>query len=297
MDKFKLLCNRDILAILDGDAQFGTIQSEEGGQEISISMPYLSGSDICSIANKFGCPMTYGGMKSRWEYLKDLIIFCIKNERVVDLLSYLFSKQQFSSKLSGLTSELVENTYKKIITSTIEHINGELCSGGHELVLIGGTFAIHEIGKTVSVEAPVIKIIDRSYISDLCRRALQSIETDDFDSAVTKSRTLLEEVFCYVIERKGQSPADKGDIKGLYNEVKKLYHMHQDKDTDKRINMLLSGLEKILSAITEMRNKSSDSHGIGAHRINIAEHHARLCVNAAVTMADFILAVSEKQCS
>lgn len=144
---------------------------------------------------------------------------------------------------------------------------------------------------------PIIKIIDRSYISDLCERALQAIEAKDFDSAVTKSRTLLEEVFCYVIERKGQTPADKGDIKGLYTEVKKLYNMHPDKDADKRINMLLSGLEKILSAITEMRNKNSDSHGVGANRINIAEHHARLCVNAAVTMADFILAVSEKQCS
>lgn len=143
---------------------------------------------------------------------------------------------------------------------------------------------------------PIIKIIDRSYISDLCERALQAIEAKDFDSAVTKSRTLLEEVFCYVIERKGQTPADKGDIKGLYTEVKKLYNMHPDKDADKRINMLLSGLEKILSVITEMRNKNSDSHGVGANRINIAEHHARLCVNAAVTMADFILAVSEKQC-
>lgn len=295
MNKFELLCNRDILDILDGDTKFGVIPLEEREQEIS--MPYLSGNDICSISNKFGYPVVYEGMKSRWEYLKDLITFCIRSERVSDLLSYLFSKQRFSTKLSGLTSEHIENAYKTITNSVIEHINGELYFGGNELVLIAGTFAIREIGKTVSVEAPIIKIIDRSYISNLCERSLQAIETDDFDSAVTKSRTLLEEVFCYVIERKGQTPADKGDIKGLYNEVKKLYNMHQNKDTDRRINMLLSGLEKILSAITEMRNKNSDSHGVGANRINIAEHHARLCVNAAVTMADFILAVSEKQCS
>lgn len=295
MNRFELLCNRDILAILDGDTKFGVIPLEEREQEIS--MPYLSGNDICNIATKFGYHMVYGGMKSRWEYLKDLITFCIRSERVSDLLSYLFSKPQFSTKLSGLTSEHIENAYKTITNSVIEHINGELYFGGNELVLIAGTFAIREIGKTVSVEAPIIKIIDRRYISNLCERALQAIETDDFDSAVTKSRTLLEEVFCYVIERKGQTPADKGDIKGLYNEVKKLYNMHQDKDADRRINMLLSGLEKILSAITEMRNKNSDSHGVGANRINIAEHHARLCVNAAVTMADFILAVSEKQCS
>ena len=46
--------------------------------------------------------------------------------------------------------------------------------------------------------------------------------------------------------------------------------MHQDKDIDKRVNGLLSGLEKILSAIAEMRNKDSDSHGVGAKRINVS---------------------------
>ena len=69
--------------------------------------------------------------------------------------------------------------------------------------------------------------------------------------------------------------------------------MHQDADTEHRINGLLSGLEKILTAITEMRNGASDAHGVGSRRINIKAHHARLFVNSAQTMADFILAVSE----
>ena len=71
--------------------------------------------------------------------------------------------------------------------------------------------------------------------------------------------------------------------------------MHQDRDLDKRVNSLLSGLEKIVSAIAEMRNKGSDAHGVGAKRISIDEHHARLFVNSAMTMADFILSVSKKQ--
>ena len=70
--------------------------------------------------------------------------------------------------------------------------------------------------------------------------------------------------------------------------------MHGDANTDRRINMLLSGLEKIVSSISEMRNKDSDAHGVGAARINIDEHHARLFVNAAMTMADFILSVEMK---
>ena len=70
--------------------------------------------------------------------------------------------------------------------------------------------------------------------------------------------------------------------------------MHGDANTDRRINTLLSGFEKIISAISEMRNKDSDAHGVGIKRINIDEHHARLFVNASVTMADFILSVANK---
>ena len=49
------------------------------------------------------------------------------------------------------------------------------------------------------------------------------------------------------------------------------------------------------SAIAEMRNKNSDAHGVGAKRINIDEHHARLFVNSSMTMADFIISVQQKQ--
>lgn len=61
------------------------------------------------------------------------------------------------------------------------------------------------------------------------------------------------------------------------------------------LKTLLSGLNSIVSAIAEMRNKDSDAHGVGARRINIDEHHARLFVNASMTMSDFILSVANKQ--
>ena len=80
----------------------------------------------------------------------------------------------------------------------------------------------------------------------------------------------------------------------LYRQDRELYNMHTDGNTDRRINTLLSGLNSIVSAISEMRNKDSDAHGVGANRIAIDEHHARLFVNLAMTMADFILSVAIK---
>ena len=107
-------------------------------------------------------------------------------------------------------------------------------------------------------------------------------------------RLFVEDAMGRLIEKKNETPSDSGDIGKLYSQVKDLYQMHSDKSMDKRINMLLSGLEKILKSITEMRNETSDSHGVGARRISIAEHHARLFVNSSLTMADFILAIGER---
>lgn len=295
--KFELLREKSILSILDGDVDFGSLEVNGTDSGIKISMPYLSGPTLCDISNKFGLPVTYGwngGAQSRWAYLDDLLAHCIKNKRESDLLAFLFSKGQFVDKLRGQTPEVIEYAYAQILSAVIGQINGALYFGGNELVQVGKVFIIRKLGSTISVSAPSVKTIDRSYITDLSDRAMKDVIDGNYDSAITKSRTLLEEVFCYVIEKKGEEPSESGDIGKLYNQVKQLYNMHQSKDMDKRINGLLSGLEKILSAIAEMRNKGSDSHGVGAKRINIADHHARLFVNSAMTMADFVLAVSEK---
>ena len=290
---FELLRTKSILAILDGDTKFGEIESDELKGNIEISMPYLSGPVLCDISTRFGLPVTYGS-QSRWVYLDNIWAHCIKNHRESDLLIFLLSKEQFAEKLRGYNKETVESAYAKIVEVIIEQINSALYFGGNELICISNQFIIRKIGSTVTVVTPTIKIIDRAYITSISERAFKDISEKNYDSAITKSRTLLEEVFCYVIEKKGETPSESGDIGKLYNQVKQLYNMHQDKNIDKRINGLLSGLEKTLSAIAEMRNKGSDSHGIGLKRINIEEHHTQLFVNSALTMAEFVLAVGDR---
>lgn len=295
-DLFSLLRDKTIIAILDGDTKFEDYIFESGST-IKISMPYLSGPDLCSLSTLFGLPATYswgGGTLSRWQYLDNLLEHCIKNKKCSDLLSHMFSKSQFSKILSGYGSSEIEVAYKTIVSTIIEKINGVLYFGGNELLIAGNSFIIRPIGSKVEIIAPTIKTIDREYIKSISSRAMRDVERHDYDNAITKSRTLLEETFCYVIEKKNVVPTDSGDIGKLFKQVKTLYNMHTDTNTDKRINVLLSGLNSIVSAIAEMRNKDSDAHGVGANRISIDEHHARLFVNSAMAMADFILSVQQK---
>ncbi len=293
---FNLLLNKSIIEILDGDKDFGEVSFRSCQSIIKVSMPYLSGPTICDISSRFGLAASYswgGGSKSRWSYLDDLLKYCIDNNRISDLLSFLFSKEQFVDKLKGCSPPDIEKAHAMIIEKVLEHINSILYFGGNELRIAGKQFQIRPMGSAIAVAAPAVKTIDRSYIRDLGERAVKDIDEKSYDSAITKSRTMLEEVFCYVIEKKNEVPSNSGDIVKLYNQVKTLYSMHQDGGTDKRINMLLSGLEKIVTAITQMRNEGSDSHGVGLKRVNIKDYHALLAVNAATTMADFILSVGE----
>lgn len=294
-DLYLLLRDKIIIKILDGDTQYEAYRFSDGST-VDISMPYLSGARLCEISNLFGLYVDYrynGGALSRWEYLSNLIEHCVKNKTCSSLLSYLFSLEQFSDKLYGYEKNEIELAYEFITNSIIERINGILLFSGNELIKIGKEYLIQPIKSKIEVSAPKIKVIDREYIRDISSRAFLDIEQNNYDSAITKSRTLLEETFYYVIEQKCEIPDSSGDIMKLYKQVRELYNMHTNSDADKRINKLLSGLNTIVSSIAEMRNKDSDAHGVGSNRISIRDYHARLLVNSSIAMSEFIISVQQ----
>ena len=204
------------------------------------------------------------------------------------------------SKGASLTSycyEAEENDVLKLLSALLEHYENHGLSYESDSAQLKRyekcRRAIDRESGNIRIETPAIQELNRSYIQDIALRANKDVDEGNYDSAITKSRTLLEEVFCHAIEAKNVIPSDKGDIYRLYGQVKDLYNMHASKEMDVRINSLLSGLEKLLKAIAEMRNEGSDSHGIGSRRVAIRDYHARLFVNSALTMADFILSVEQ----
>lgn len=293
-NNYNLLRSKDIIAILDGDFQ---IEEVDG---IRIAMPYLSGPMLCELSQKFGYYQEYywGNSSkpnlSRWQYMDNILEYVIKENKTSQLLSYMVEKERFSDSLRNLNNvNDIEKMYKYIIKKVIDQINSILYFGRHELVIINNQYIIKNIDEKINIDVPNINIVDRDYIKDLSERAMKDIDEGNLDSAITKSRTILEETFCYAIEIKGEEPSESGDIGKLYKQVKDLYSMHANKDMDKRVNKLLSGLENIVQSIAEMRNNGSDSHGLGNKRVNISDYHARLAVNSSTTMAEFILSVSQ----
>ena len=288
-----LLC-RSIYSILDGDSNFGTYNN------VPIQMPYLSGPRIVEISNLFQYNEVYqteDGVLSRWQYMDRLLRYGIENNKIQKIISFLFSKKQFMEILIKFDEDEINSTYSYIINKIISEINKILFIGDSRLYVSGDIFYISSINSNVLPICPNIKNIDFNYIKSISDRALEDIRNKNFDSSLTKSRTLLEEVFFYGIEKKNQVPPSDGNINKMWGNIKQLYGIKEESTHDKRINDLINGLGKIISSIGDMRNKDSDAHAAGSKRINIAEHHARLCVNASTVVADFVLAVIQRQLS
>lgn len=286
---FSLLVNRNIIDVLIGDTKVYE----------SYALPYLSGPQLCELCTSFGLPKTYvwkGVNQSRWEYMQDLLKFLDRQNRVSELLAHLMDMTRFSELTVLKNPELIQCTYNAIVKGAINAINANLLLSRKELRCHRGMFAIVESGAEPVFKAAKIKVVNLQYIRELPKRIEDDIKSKDYDSVITKSRTLLEEVLIYIIERfTKERYKSSGDLNKIYQEVTELMNMKQQKEWDKRVNSLLGGLHKIVDAISSMRNMNSDAHGVGVGRIGIKEREAILVANASMMLAEYWLSVFEKK--
>lgn len=278
---FSLFKNRKIIDILIGDV---SVIGE-------YSMPYWSGPKLCGLSTKFGFPTEYSSY-SRWVYMENLIDFMNETNRVSDLLTYMFdiANFQYLSKIGD--AEKIKKLHADIIEGAIQCINAELLFSKCKLVCQNSTYRIVNLEENLQVEAPQLSNITHEYIRNLPFRIHNDFINGNYDSVVTKSRTLLEEVLIYVIEKKtNQSYENKGNLIHLYCDATGALCMTQNGDWDKRVNELLGGLNKIVNAIARMRNINSDAHGVGNNRIDIHESEAMLIVNSSMMISEYLLGV------
>lgn len=282
---FELLRNRKIINVLIGDTK---VYQE-------YHMPYYSGPQLCELSTSFGLPQSYswgGGCMSRWQYMDELLAHTNSIGKTSNLLAYLFDFARFASLDLKGTPEQIKTTYNTIVTEALKVINGNLVFSGYELVVLHNQFLLKKNCEDVIVEAPKVKIVTYQYIQELPERIKDDLKNKDFDSVVTKSRTLLEEVFIYIIEKSTKERySSKGNIQLIYAEVKDLLNIKPQGDWDKRVCDLINGINKIVDAIGSMRNMNSDAHGVGQRRIDIREREARLIASSAIMISEYMLSI------
>ncbi len=136
-----------------------------------------------------------------------------------------------------------------------------------------------------SVETDVLTL---AYVRELEAKTDQRLAASDLEGAITTARTMLEAVLLELERRLLGTPSDhKGDLQRLFKAVAKQLRIDEERtDLDDNFKQVVRGLVQIVNGLAPIRNKMSDGH---PRERKPAPHHARVIVNAAKTVATFLV--------
>lgn len=290
------LASKEIVELFLGDKEINMYIDEV---YVRYSMPNLTHSDINNLAPTFGINnIDTVNTYNRTDKMSWLIKQCYDLNKENKLLEYFLDKKRYISNNREdfyvyEPDELEEKINKEII-DYLNYINTFLYYCDKKLISISNKYKVIEIVEDVQVINDIDSHISLEYVRKFPFRLKDNLDSGNYDTVITQSRTLIEEVYIHILEYSDEDyKSAKGNLKRLNSMVKDYLNMKTDKEYDKRINQLLSGLNKINDAIGDMRNENSDSHGVGSKRIQVNRREARLIMNSAITLCDYVLDVFE----
>lgn len=154
-------------------------------------------------------------------------------------------------------------------------------------------FVVRSLRSAIIAPPSLIKLSEDS-ITEQVAKAKRKIETGDSAGAIANAYTLVEE-FLKLLLRKTSTAfnENEGDIRALYKLLTDPLHLTPKSDSlESYLKAILEGLQRQIGGLFELANKASDRH---ARKYNPAPHHARLAVNVAFTLCEFLLESYEYQ--
>lgn len=154
-------------------------------------------------------------------------------------------------------------------------------------------FVIRPIRSSV-IEAPSLVRLTEASITEHVAKARSKIEAGDHAGAIASAYTLVEGFLKEMLRRLNVTfNDDEGDIRKLYQLAAEPLNLNpKGENLESFLKSILQGLKSQVTGLYEIANKASDRH---ARRYNPARHHAKLAVNAAFSLCEFLLDSHEYQ--
>ncbi len=151
----------------------------------------------------------------------------------------------------------------------------------------GGRFASDALN-VVTADAPSLVQLTEASIQEHLEKARQKIVNADPAGAIANAYTLVEEFLKQLLRKTGIAfNENEGDVRALYKLLAEPLHLAPKGDSlEGYLKAILEGLQRQIGGLFELANKASDRH---ARKYNPAPHHARLAVNVAFTLCEFLL--------
>ena len=130
--------------------------------------------------------------------------------------------------------------------------------------------------------------ISHNAVNEQITKANKRIATGDFAGAIASSYTLTEHLLKLILREAGVAfNENEGDIRALYKLVREPLNLNPaGEGIATPLKPILDGFQKLVSGLYEISNKASDRH---ARRYNPAAHHAKLALNAAFALCEFLV--------
>lgn len=154
-------------------------------------------------------------------------------------------------------------------------------------------FAVRGIRSTV-VPAPSLVNLSEESVAENLAKARKKIEAGDAAGAIANAYTLVEEFLKQLLRKTGTTfNENEGDIRALYKLAAGPLHLDpKGKSLENYLKTILEGFQRQIGGLFELANKASDRH---ARKYNPATRHAKLAVNAAFSLCEFLLDSFEHQ--
>ena len=134
-----------------------------------------------------------------------------------------------------------------------------------------------------------IELIDNKYIKEQVNKCNAKILSEDYDGAITNARTLVESICIYILEKSDIEYKKNGKLNQLYQAVSEYLKMQPILYESDSLRQITSGFFSIVQGLSGVRNDMSDAHGKGRNTYKAEERHAKLAVNSAHTVSDYLL--------
>jgi hypothetical protein len=156
-----------------------------------------------------------------------------------------------------------------------------------------GRFTLDPLARR-AIQAPSLIALTETSLIEQIERAREKIDGGDHPGAIASAYTLIEGFLKELLRRTGVSfSEDEGDIRQLYKLAAQPLNLNPKGETlESHLKAILQGLGSQVSGLYELANKASDRH---VRRYNPARHHAKLAVNDAFTLCEFLLDSFEYQ--
>ncbi|MDB5929775.1 MAG: hypothetical protein JWR60_1482 [Polaromonas sp.] len=142
--------------------------------------------------------------------------------------------------------------------------------------------------------AELIRGRDMPAIHREFERAMETVEAKPRE-AVSAASNILESVFKTYIQDNALEMPQKQDLQPVFKVVRSDLGLEPGNVEDTDLRNIISGLFQIVDGIGALRTHAGSAHSEGRKGYRLESRHARLAVNAAHTVATFVLETWDKR--